>query len=160
MNQSNLSKWLKALIIATALFGVAVLYVLVPLYGAEIAEMNPEVAYCFWPWVVFVVLCSLPCFASLVFAWKIAANIGRDNSFSFENSRCLKIISTLAAGDTAFFIFGNVALLLMDMSHPGVLLIFVPLVAFVGVAVAVASAALSHLVYKSALLQNESDLTI
>ena len=45
------------------------------------------------------------------------------------------------------------------MSHPGVVLAsFV--VVFVGVAVAVASAALSHLVKKAAALQEQSDWTI
>ena len=83
-----------------------------------------------------------------------------DNSFSFDNSKNLKIISVLAAGDSAFFFLGNWALVFMDMSHPGVAIIFAPLVIFVGVAVSVVCAALSHLVYKSAVLQNESDLTI
>ena len=48
----------------------------------------------------------------------------------------------------------------MNMSHPGILLVFVPLIIFVGIAVCVVCAALSHLVYKSAVLQSENDLTI
>lgn len=45
------------------------------------------------------------------------------------------------------------------MSHPGVAL-FSLLVVFAGVAVAVASAVLSHLVQKAAVLQEQSDFTI
>ena len=45
------------------------------------------------------------------------------------------------------------------MSHPGVLLLSL-LIVFAGIAVTVASAALSHLVYKAASLQEQSDLTI
>ena len=45
------------------------------------------------------------------------------------------------------------------MSHPGVAL-FSLIVVFAGVAVAVAAAALSYLVKKAAVLQEQSDLTI
>ncbi|MBR3963292.1 MAG: DUF2975 domain-containing protein [Oscillospiraceae bacterium] len=160
MTQKNLSTWLKAVIIGTGFFGIAVFFLIIPAYGKSLASTAPEFAYCYWPWQIFLWLCSLPCFVSLVFGWKIAKNIGNDNSFSFENAKNLKIISCLAAGDSAFFFLGNWALLFMNMSHPGVAIIFAPLVIFVGIAVAVVCAALSHLVYKSAVMQAENDLTI
>ena len=160
MNQNNLSKWLKGIIIGTGIFGLIVFGWLIPAYGSSFASMNPEFSYCYWPWLVFLWLCSVPCFVSLFFGWKIAKNIGNDNSFSFDNSKHLKTISALAAFDSAFFFSGNWALLFLNMSHPGVAIIFAPLVIFVGIAVAVVCAALSHLVYKSAVLQSENDLTI
>ena len=160
MTQKNLSKWLKAVIIGTGIFGLIIFGWLVPAYGATIASENPEFAYCYWPWLCFLWLCSVPCFASLFFGWKIAKNIGADNSFSFENAKQLKIISILAAGDSAFFFLGNWALAFMNMSHPSALIILTPLVVFVGIAITVVCAALSHLVYKSALMQTENDLTI
>ena len=160
MSQNNLSKWLKAVIIGTGIFGLIIFGWLIPAYGASIASMNPEFSHCYWPWLVFLWLCAVPCFASLVFGWKIASNIGSDKSFSFDNAKQLKIISALAAGDSAFFFAGNWALLFLNMSHPGVAIIFAPLVVFVGIAVCVVCAALSHLVYKSAVMQSENDLTI
>ncbi len=95
----------------------------------------------------------------LVLAWKIATNIGNDQSFSRQNARFLKWTSTLAAGDAGFFFVGNVLLLLLDLSHPGVVLASFGVV-FVGVAVAVGAAALSYLVNRAAVLQEQSDLTI
>lgn len=83
----------------------------------------------------------------------------KDRSFSNENAKYLKWISWLAAGDGIFFFIGNVVLLFINMSHPGVAL-FSLIVVFAGVAVAVAAAALSHLVKKAAALQEQSDLTI
>ena len=50
-------------------------------------------------------------------------------------------------------------MLFTNMSHSGVAL-FSLLIVFAGVAVAVAAAALSHLVQKAAVLQEQSDLTI
>ena len=49
--------------------------------------------------------------------------------------------------------------LFLGMNHPGVVLLSLVAV-FAGVAVAIAAAALSHLVAKAADLQAESDLTI
>ena len=102
---------------------------------------------------------AVPCFAVLVLAWRIATNIGRDRSFSNENASLLKWISVLAAADAAFFFLGNVVMLLLDMSHPSVVLASF-IIVFAGIAVAVISAVLSHLVKKAAVLQEESDLTI
>lgn len=160
MTQKNLSKWLKAVIIGMAVFGLVVFGWIVPAYGASLASLYPEMAGRYWPWVIFLWLCAVPCFVSLFFGQKIASNIGADKSFSFENANHLRTVSILAAGDTAFFIIGNWVLVFLSMSHPGVALIFASLVAFIGASVSIVSAALSHLVYKSALLQSENDLTI
>ena len=61
--------------------------------------------------------------------------------------------------DAGAVLLGNVAYLLLDLSHPGVLLLSL-LVVFVGMAVAVIAYALSRLVRKAAGLQEQSDLTI
>ena len=71
----------------------------------------------------------------------------------------MKWVAWMAAGDSAFFFVGNVVLLLCSMSHPGIFLIAM-VVVFAGVAITVAAAALSHLIYKAAVMQEESELTI
>lgn len=106
-----------------------------------------------------MVLFSLPCFAALFFGWKIAANIGRDNSFSYENAKYLGTISILAGADSAFFFAGNVVLLFLNMSHPGIAL-FSLFAVFAGTAICAICAALSHLVQKAAAMKAENDLTI
>ncbi len=160
MTQQNLSKWIKGVIIGTGIFGLVIFAWLVPMYGGSIASLYPEYSHCYWPWLIFLWLCAVPCFASLFFGWKIASNIGADNSFSFKNAKYFKIISALAAADSAFFFIGNWVLVFTNMSHPGIALIFASLITFVGAAVCVVCAALSHLVYKSAVMKAESDLTI
>ena len=159
MEQKALSKWLKAVLIGVGLCGLVVYLVIVPGYGASTAHLNPEYAHCFWPWLIFLWGTAVPCYTALVLGWRIAANIGRDRSFSRANAEYLKRIAWLAAFDSAYFFIGNAALLLLNMSHPGVTLLSL-LVVFAGVAVAVAAAALSHLVQKAAALQEQSDLTI
>ena len=159
MEQKALAKWLKIILIGVGVCGLIVYGGVIPGYGASLANQYPEFSGRFWPWLIFLWLTAVPCYTALVLGWRVAGNIGRDRSFSLENAKLLALISRLAAGDAVFFFVGNVALLLLNMSHPGVVLLSL-LVVFAGVAVAVAAACLSHLVRKAADLQEQSDLTI
>ena len=159
MEQKTLARWLKVILIGVGLCGLVVYGAILPLYGQSLLGSNPEMANRYWPWLIFLWATGVPCYIALIIGWKIAANIGLDRSFSEDNARHLKRISLLAAGDTVFFFVGNLVLLFANMSHPGVVLGSF-LVVFAGVAVSVAAAALSHLVLKAALLQEQSDLTI
>ena len=159
MRQESLSRWLKGILIGLAVCGVVVYVFVIPSCGKTLTEDYPEFEGRYWPWLIFLWLTGLPCFAALVLGWRIAESIGKDRSFSPENAKQLKRISRLAAADSFFFFAGNAAFLLLDMSHPGVMLGSM-LVVFAGIAIAVAAAALSHLVLNAADLQEQSDLTI
>lgn len=159
MDQKKLAKWLKFIIIGVGFCGLAVFLGVIPMLGQGIVFDYPEFAYCYWPWLIFLWICAVPCFIALVLAWKVAMRIGEDRSFCMENAVLLRKISYLAAGDTAFFFIGNIVLMFMNMNHPGIVLGSL-IIDFVGIAVAVAAAALSHLITKAAVLQEDSDLTI
>ena len=159
MEQKGLATWLKIILVGVGICGLVIYFVVFPSYGESLVYDYPEFSNRFWSWLIFLWISGIPCYAVLVFGWKIAANIGRDQSFSNANAKYLKWIAWLAAGDGIFFFVGNIVLLLTNMSHPGIAL-FSLLVVFAGVAVAVASAVLSHLVQKAAVLQEQSDLTI
>lgn len=160
MGQTTLSKWLKFIIIGVGLCGLVVYGIVIPVFGQFVAAYEQGVYdHCFWPWLIFIWVTAVPCYMVLIFAWKIANNIGIDKSFSAANAKYLKWISVLAAADAAFFFIGNIVYLFLNMNHPGVVL-FSLLVVFAGVAVAIASAALSHLVLKAEVLQEQSDWTI
>ena len=159
MDQKTLSKWLRIIIIGAGICGLIVYFFFIPMYGDEMRTMYPEFAYCFWPWLIFLWLTAIPCYAALVLGWKIAANIGKDRSFSSDNARYLSVVSKLAAADSAFFFIGNVIFMFLGMTHPGIL-IFSLFIIFIGIAIAVAAAVLSHLVKKASVLQEQSDLTI
>ena len=159
MEQKTLSKCLKLILLGMGICGLAVYLVVVPSFGDSLRSQYPEFAGRYWPWLIFIWVSGIPCYAVLVLGWRIAANIGRDASFSLENARFLRSIAVLAALDAAYVFLGNLAMLFLDMSHPGVVLLSL-LVVFAVAAVAVAAGALSHLVRKAALLQEENDLTI
>jgi len=159
MEQKTLSKWLKCILVGVGVCGLIVFAAVIPMYGTAMRTIYPEFSNRFLPWLIFLWISGLPCFAALAMAWKIAVNIGADRSFSENNAMILRRISVLAAGDAGFFFVGNILLLLLNMSHPSVVIASAG-IAFVGVAVAVVSAVMSHLVKKAADLQEQSDLTI
>ena len=159
MEQKHLSNWLKLILLGVAICGLVVYALVVPMCGMSLRSQYPEFSNRFWPWLLFIWVSGMPCFTVLGYAWKIATNIGNDRSFTEQNASLLKTISILSASDAAYFFVGNIVLLFLNMSHPGVVIASL-VVVFVGVAVAVASAALSHLVKKAAVLQEQSDWTI
>jgi len=160
MKQTTLSKWLKVIIIGVGICGLIVYGMVIPMLGETLADyLQGEFDYCYLPWLIFIWLTAIPCYLALFFAWKIASNIGKDQSFTTANAKYLKWISILAVTDAAFFFVGNIVYLLLGLNHPGIV-IFSLLVVFVGVAVAIASASLSHLVLKAEVLQEQSDWTI
>jgi len=159
MEQKAFSRWLKGIVIGIGLCGLLVYAAVVPALANYMQEGYPEFSMAVLPWKLFIWCSGIPCFAVLYFAWGIVADIGFDRSFTDENAKRLKWISGLAAGDALFFFLGNILLLFLNMNHPGIVLASFVIV-FIGVAVAVAAAALSHLVTKAAALQEQSDLTI
>lgn len=159
MTQKSLSRWLKGVITGVAVCGAVIYFYLVPMLGQETVKAYPEFSYCYGPWLTVIWLSAVPCYLALYFGWKITVEIGRDNSFSVENARYLKRISTLALLDSGYFFLANLILLLLNMNHPGILLISL-FVEFAGVSIAVTAAALSHLVQKAAEIQSENELTI
>lgn len=159
MIRKNLANWLKAIIIGTLAFGIVVYFVVIPVLGRSFADANPESTYCFLPWLIFIWITAVPCYAVLIFGWRIAENIGRNHSFCKDNARYMKYVSYLALADSALFFFGSIVFLLLNMNHPGVFLLSL-LVSFGGVLIAVASAILSHLILKAADIQEQNDLTI
>ena len=159
MEQKALSKWLKLILIGVAFCGLVVYFLVLPAFGQSIVHDYPEFSGWYYPWLIFLWVTGLPCYLALFYGWKIASNIGADRSFCEDNAKYLKWIAWLAAGDAGYFFAGNLVLGFLSMNHPGVMLGSL-IVVFAGIAIAVAAAALSHLVKKASALQEESDLTI
>lgn len=159
MHAKTFSVRLKVILAGCAVCGLLVFLLIVPAYGRSLVSLYPEFSNRFWPWLVFLWAAAAPCFAALVLAWRIASEIGRDRPFTPENARRLALISRLAAGDAVFFLVGNIVLLFLNMSHPGIVLLSL-LIVFFGAAVSVVAAALAGLAGRAAVLQEENDLTI
>lgn len=160
MNQRNLSKWLKGVVIGMAVIGVIVYGYILPTCWRVGTEGHTTLGgNIYWVRMFFLWITAIPCYLALVYAWKIFTEIGNNNSFSYVNAKYLKNMARLALFDTAYYFTGNLILFLLGKNHPAVLLVSL-LFDFVGISFSVLCAALSHLVYKAAVLKEESELTI
>ena len=159
MTQKNLSYWLKAVIITALMVGIGVYGFFVPQFAESYRDAYDGLSSFYMPMLIFLTGTGVPCFASLIFAWKIASQIGRDNSFCRENAESMKVIAILALADVIYFRVGMIIFAVVDITTvPMLFMTF--LLDIAGLAISVCSAALSHLILKAAMLREENDLTI
>lgn len=157
MKRVGLVRTLKGTILFLAAL-VAVWYIeIFPIRIREIGAQMPEFAWLVTPGIIAVSASAIPIVIALVLFWKICTEIGRDNSFCHENARWLGGIGLCAMVDTGYCAVGTVTIELLAGSSLWVLGMAV---CVVGVAIAVASFLLSHLVLKAADMKTENDLTI
>lgn len=159
MNQHSLAFWLKFIIILVGCCGLVVYLYAIPSFIFDMAEQFPEYAYCATPWLVFLWISAFPCFAVLGCGWKIAKNIGLNHSFCKDNAKMLKQISYFTTADLIYFFIGQIVFLLIGYNHPAIFIASIAVMVF-ALAIAIASAILSHLVLKASDLQEENDLVI
>jgi len=127
--------------------------------GTALATNNPEFAHWRIPWLFFFWASSVPFFVVLVIGWKVAGAIRHEKFFSLQTANLMKVCSMVLFCGAGFFLLGNGALLLFDMSHPAILLVSFFAVIFCALLATVA-AALSHYIAKAAALQTEAEGTI
>lgn len=130
-----------------------------PTISSKLCQMYPEYTSQYHIWLVFLLITAIPCYGVLLFAWRIANNIGKGDAFTYSNGKAFRGIFWMAAADTLFFFGGNVLFLLCNFSRPAIFLISLVLV-FFGIAIAVCAKAMSHLVDNAAALQEENNGTI
>lgn len=98
MKQKTLSGWLKGILVITGICGLVVYLWIIPEIADALLQRAPEFESAFLPWLIFLILTGIPCYAALGILWKIAQNIGMNRSFCMQNAKLLKYISVLAAG--------------------------------------------------------------
>ena len=159
MKRERLATWLKCIVVAAGLMLLALLGFFLPLIGWEMAQALPQLAWLYWPCLLWSWVLGLVIYFALGLFWRICTRIGRDNSFCRENAKALYHISQLALLDTVLGFLLLVFLGVFAPLHPTVVFGFALLI-LVGLAVAVAAALLSRLVEKAAKLKEENDLTV
>ncbi|MDR3311117.1 MAG: DUF2975 domain-containing protein [Oscillospiraceae bacterium] len=159
MSSKSLCAWVRAAVIAAAVCGSVLCLGILPDWGRQIVAENPNMENWFLPWLIFLWAAALPCFAILVFVWKVSGAIAREEVFTLRTAKRIKTAAGLLFADAGFFFAGNLALLLLNMSHPFVLFLSIFADIF-AVAAAILAATLSRYITKAAALQEESEGTI
>lgn len=145
MKQKKLANWLKVMIVGVGICGVLLAIFVLPMFGRTILTLG--------------LLTGLPCYLALWLSWEIMSNIAKDQSFTMTNAKYLKNISTLATIDVIFLLIWDVIIVGWKFRDLHMFLVCL-LIVFMGTVIAVIFAALSHLVGKAAVLQEQSDYTI
>lgn len=159
MSQKGLANSLKAIITGLAICGLLIYFYFLPVWGKALTADFLQYENAYWPWLIILWISALPCYLVLICGWKVASEIGKDNSFSNINAKMLKNIAFLAAIDSIYIFIAGGIMFALNMST-GMVEILILFLVFAGTAVTVAAAALSHLVYKAAAMKEENDLTI
>ena len=159
MKHTTLRRWLKIVIIGMGFCGLFVYGWCIPNICNKLCQLYPEYTLQFYAWMLFLLITVIPCYMVLLFAWRIANNIGKGEAFSYDNGKAFRGIFWMAATDALFFFGGNVIFLLCNLSRPIIFLVSLILL-FFGIAIAVCAKAMSHLVDNAAAIQEENNGTI
>jgi len=159
MSSKALCMWVRIAVIAVTVCGLILCGYLIPLWGADIATVNPGFENWYFPWLIFLWVVSLPCFSILIFVWKVSGAIKCEEVFTSKTANWIKISAVLLFADVGFFFVGNLVFWLIGINLPGVLLLSL-LVDIFAIALAVLAAVLSRYITKAAVLQEDSEGTI
>lgn len=104
---------------------------------------------------------AIPCFLCLGIFWGICTRIGKDRSFTMDNADALKKMSFLMMGDSVVYVVFLLWYFVVGWAKQAVWLVFpIVLGIFICVTLSILCAALSHLVQKASVMQEEQELTI
>jgi hypothetical protein len=159
MQQSEMARWLKLITIIAGGIGAFFCFVIIPSWSHDLIPEYSKMEFLWISFVAFIWITTIPCYLSLWKFWGICTRIGRDSSFCFENASALKTISKYFIADCIIYIIATITAFSFGILHPGILLIIM-IILFIGFALAIITAALSHLVLKASDLKQENDLTI
>ncbi len=159
MEKKDTGKWLKVIILMAGLISLVLAFVLAPLLGKELVVLNPELKYLFWPSLIFIWITAIPLFISLYLFYLISQEIMVDNPFYIKNSIRLTIVSRLALLEAGLYLFALLTLIILGVFYISLLLIII-IIMFIGLAMAVITAILAHLIDKARRIEIENELTI
>lgn len=155
----EISKWLKGVTIGVGIMGVLFFGWIMPVTADTYRMAFPELAFLYWPGMIYGWVIGIGCYAILIQFWKVCTEIGKDNSFSMENVRSFHNISRIAAVIGVIWFLGMLFLAWNRWVNPAIL-IFMVMALFLCVTVTVLAASLSHLIGKAYEMKQENELTI
>lgn len=126
---------------------IAVFSYLAPEIGKILRIMYPNLDYLYVPCLIFVWITAIPLVVCIIKAWKIAGEIGKDNTYCVANSKRLHAISQLILADVLLYCAALVAIIFMNLLHPAMYLLLTLLIFSAAVISVVASAA-SHYILR------------
>lgn len=148
MKRTEISKWLKGIVILLGVMGLVFLVLIIPVLAQECKTGYPEVAFLYWPAMFYIWIIAAGGYAMLFFFWNVSKQIGNENSFSKENANSFTWISRIALAISVILFLGIVYLGVYKWLNPGFAIVFV-IGILASITLSVLAAALSHLILKA-----------
>ena len=160
MKQKEMSNYLKIVTVGVGIIlAVFVLWFLPMALKETLTDAGGSAGYIIT--CVVIGISAIPVLMCLVRFWGICVRIGRDESFTGKNARALRSMSHYMLIDIILYTGYLAWFCAAGWAHKAAWLFFPILLAiFISVTLSVLCAAVSHLAYKAARLQEEQDLTI
>lgn len=152
-------KFCMFLICCMAMIGLVIYIFVIPRVGQGLVEYLPEYEHAYLPWLIFLWCTGIPCYGVLYEVWKVCENLYLSRFFEKENAQRMHRVSLMAKIDTIFLLIGNLVLLLFNINHVSIIILFV-LVAFVGVFISTVAEIMSKYIIDASSLKEEAELTI
>lgn len=159
MEQKNLSIWLRVIAAFMGIVGLLVFFLAIPQIIDDCRATYPQYEGIAAAAKVLCYVAALPFVAAVAQFYLICCRIGRDQSFSRENAAALRFIGYMAIADTGLVFVVFLTLMIAGAFNAGAAIASV-MVMLLGVLVATAAFALSHLVMKAYNLKQDNDLTV
>lgn len=157
MKQKKISYWLKGLDIVLAIM-IAVFFIAVTfakIYHPELLyRVNSTTAFIIFAW--FTAACI---FAVLIEFWKVCTQIGKDNSFSIENSKAFHHMTICGIVAALGFLARFIWILITSYISPISAIVLVIEIIF-SLMFAILAEALSKLILNAYEVKHENELTI
>lgn len=159
MGQKEIAIWLKGISIFIGIMGLVFFLWLMPKFAGDLRIMYEEVAFLYWPGMIYGWVIGIGCFAVLYQFWKVCNEIGKDNSFSKENAKSFKNISRITLILSVIWFAGLVYLVVNKWMGPPFMLIMIFAI-LISIIISILAATLSHLILKAYEMKQENELTI
>ncbi len=159
MKREEISKWLKGIVILLGIMALAFLIFFIPALANRCKEIYPEVAFLYWPMLIYVWVIGIGFYWMLILFWNVSCEIGKENSFSKENANSFRWISKIALGVGVLLFIGIVFLGVKYWLDPWCIVVMVVGI-LANITLSVLAAALSHLILKAYEMKKENELTI
>lgn len=144
-----------------ATLGGAFLFLLyAPVIANECRDLYPELAFLFWPGLVYLWIIALSYCAAMIEYFRVCVRIGQDRSFCPENAKSLgRIALFMCAAGMLWVLMTVLPGIIWRIDIGPVFLVFL-LAAMASFAMSVLAWALGKLLSRAVRLKEENDLTV
>lgn len=161
MSRKAMVTGLKAIVVVLAVLCAGFFFVLLPAQGRTLTEVEKDLAWAYWPCLVWAWLFAVPVFLAAVPAFRIFDTLReKGKAFCMENSRRFRAIAWCSWASAFIFVAGLVIMGSFGVGSGPLWFALAPLLLLGLSAFGFACLAMSRLVQETAEMKEENELTV